>query len=333
MNGWYPKKDIGGEVAKFLAVIRRFLPDQSGNPRSVSVFLDMKVSLGRLSGVLTALGVLVACGGGSTPSTPTTASTPAPTPTPTPNLPRTTTERPDDVGGYQVKIVYALPSDGVDRNYDTNGTIAGSVRSAQAWFRQQSGGKAFQMDTSNGSFDIIFLRLDQTNAQYAARGTRLRDDLERVIRAQPFFNAQKMYVVYYQGANDATCGGGAWPPALIGNVVALYLEGAPPGFATCASNTLATENQNPRYWEFVFLHEIFHGLGAAPTCAPNHTLSGHTSDSNADLMYAGNQPWNPSVLDLNKDDYYGHSRAGCVNIANSIFLTPPNAGAAPPPGW
>jgi hypothetical protein len=62
-------------------------------------------------------------------------------------------------------------------------------------------------------------------------------------------------------------------------------------------------------------------------------MSGHVSDSPTDLMYAGDQPWQPSVLDFGKDDYFQHKNAGCLDLAKSAFLDPLPAGAEPPPGW
>jgi hypothetical protein len=63
-----------------------------------------------------------------------------------------------------------------------------------------------------------------------------------------------------------------------------------------------------------------HAMGAVPACAPNFTLAGHSSDSPTDLMYAGPQPWQPSVLDPGHDDYFGHGRSDCLDVARSGYL-------------
>ncbi|MEX2647128.1 MAG: PASTA domain-containing protein, partial [Gaiellaceae bacterium] len=74
--------------------------------------------------------------------------------------------------------------------------------------------------------------------------------------------------------------------------------------------------------EFAMLHDIFHGLGAAPTCSPHHTLSGHVSDSPNDLMWSGGQPWQlPPKLDIGRDDYWGHGRSDCLDVSGSPYLT------------
>jgi hypothetical protein len=78
----------------------------------------------------------------------------------------------------------------------------------------------------------------------------------------------------------------------------------------------------------VALHEMLHGLGAVPTCAPHYdtTHNGHTADNSHDLMY-----WNaydqPKLLDPGRDDYYGHNNPGCLDVEDSPFIAP----AAPQP--
>jgi hypothetical protein len=51
------------------------------------------------------------------------------------------------------------------------------------------------------------------------------------------------------------------------------------------------------------------------------------------LMYAGNLPWRPSLLDVSNDDYFGHHNKGCLDVARSVFINPAPPDATPPPGW
>jgi hypothetical protein len=82
--------------------------------------------------------------------------------------------------------------------------------------------------------------------------------------------------------------------------------------------------------DFAVLHEVMHTMGFVPTCAPHHTRGGHVSDSPTDLMYAGDEPWRPSVLDVGQDDYYHAHRLGCLELAESLYLEG-NEPPAPPP--
>lgn len=248
---------------------------------------------------------------------------------------RSTADRPDDQEGYQVRVNYVLPADGSDEMLDTNGQIATSVAAWSGWFEGQTGGRALRLDTCNGVLDIRFVQLDKTEATLKATGLFLRDAIEDELQQKGLLQEAKIEAVYYGGDADGTCGGGAWPPALIGHVAAVYLKGtfSDPGIPPCASNPVGSSADSPGYIDFSVLHEILHTLGVVPACAPHQTLAGHTSDSPMDLMYAGNEPWSPSVLDVGKDDYLDHGGMDCLDLAKSAFIDPLPMGAEPPPGW
>jgi hypothetical protein len=247
---------------------------------------------------------------------------------PTLALPRSTTDRADDLTGSQVHFLYVVPSDGADRALDTKGKIETSVAAFARWLEKQSGGYALRLDRFQGDLDVTFFRLSRTDAEIASHGDFVRDEIEHDLHAAGFNQKDKLYAVYYDGRSTTRCGGGSWPPTLPGNVVALYLHGEPPGAPPCISNPLASSRFSPGYLEFSMIHEIFHSLGAAARCAPHHTREGHVSDDPRDLMYAGDQPWQPSILDINHDDYFSrppaHLPAGCLDLRDSAFLIPPS---------
>ena len=235
-------------------------------------------------------------------------------------LPRTTTDRPDDAAGPQVHVVYAIPHGGADRQLDLNGVLAGSVDSWNTWLRGQTGGFGLRLDPSGGELAVSFFETPLTDDEMAAKGAFVRDELERELRAAGLLAPGKIYAVYYDGKSTWSCGGGAWPPALPGVVAAMYLHGLFGASNACEQNSCAGRGEAPRYFEFGMLHELMHTLGFVPTCAPHHTLAGHTSDSPRDLMWAGDQTWQPAVLDVGNDDYYRAGIAGCPDFADSPFL-------------
>lgn len=237
-------------------------------------------------------------------------------------LPRATSDRADAVQGPQLHVVYAIPSDGTDRALDTSGAIESSVASFQRWLAAETGGSALREDTYQGSLDITFARLPRTDAEIGARGAFVRDELESLLRASGLIVADKLYAVYYDGSSTFSCGGGAWPPALPGVVGAMYLHGRPPGAPPCDSNALAAPGAAPGYIDYAMLHELLHTLGAVPTCAPHHHRAGHISDRADDIMWAGTAAWQiPGRLDPDRDDYYGHGRSDCFDLARSPYLT------------
>jgi hypothetical protein len=243
-------------------------------------------------------------------------------------LPRSTVDRLDEARGPQIHVVYAVPADGEDRRLDETGTLEGSVGSFQAWLAAETGGANLRFDTYQGSLDVSFFRLTATDATVASRGAFVREAVEQELRAAGFDRPDRIYAVYYDGSSTYACGGAFWPPQLNGNAIVMYLRGRPSG-AMCESNGFATATLPPTYWEYAMLHDILHGLGMVPTCAPHHHLAGHVSDFANDLMWAGNQPWLfPAKLDIGRDDYFGHGRTDCADLARSPYLTtnPP-----PPP--
>ncbi len=254
-----------------------------------------------------------------------------------------TADRPDALKGYQVHIVYALPSDGADRALDTNGTLATSVLAWQKWLRGQMGTATLRVDsyrpTANASLqpDITFARLSQTDAQMASTGgNSVVLNIEQELRSSGLINAndsaRKIYAVYYDGSSTFSCGGSAWPPTLVGKVAALYLKGTPPGAPACTTIAFAPNPRSPGYLEFAMLHDILHALGFVPTCAPGQWRTGHVPEPN-DLMYGGDVPWQrPPVLDVGHNDYYKANIPGCPELSRSAYLKPTPARGTTP-GW
>lgn len=238
-------------------------------------------------------------------------------------LPRSLSDRPDDISGSQIHVKYVLPSDGVDQALDSTGAIAVSTAAMNQWFAVQSGGGSLRLDTYQGSLDISFWRLEKSNAEVAHTGAFVVNTIETELRDAGLIHPGKFYAVYYDGSSNYACGGAAWNPALPGSVGAVYLHGTPPESLPCASRTLATSPAVPGYWEFAMLHEIFHTLGVVADCAPHHAYSGHVSDSPTDLMYSGAEPWMPSVLDYHHDDYFRHDNPDCLDLADSPYLALP----------
>jgi len=236
-------------------------------------------------------------------------------------LPRSTVDRPDDIPGLQVHVVYAVPSDGVDRGFDTDGGIESSTASYQQWLAGQTGGRVLRMDTYQGSLDITFQRLPRTDAVYASFGRGARDLIENDLRAAGLVTSRKVYPVYYDGTNNLVCGGAAWPPGLAGTVSVFYLQSVIPGLVPCFYSGFAQPGDPPAYTEFAVLHDFMHDLGIVGPCAPHFWDAGHVNDDPNDLMWSGTGSWTPSILDIGHDDYYDAHLPGCPDLATSGFLT------------
>lgn len=242
---------------------------------------------------------------------------------------RSGVDRPDDREGYQIHIIYALPSDGTDRDYDVNNRIVKSVSAWQNWLCNKTSGQTLILDTYQGNLDISFVRLGASN-QALKSGSELPwetnpdknpyiyNDIESRLTNLGFNQPNKIYLVYYDGDSNYSCGSA-------GTNGMVYLTSD-----ICrAGGALTTDVLASGYWEFTMLHEAMHALGFIPACAPDYS-SNHVLISNKDLMYGGNEAWQPSELDATRSNYYKHSNPNCLDLAKSAFLT---GGGAELPPW
>lgn len=236
---------------------------------------------------------------------------------------RMTTDRPDKYPDqYQVHVIYAVPSDKQDLQRDIKGTFAKSLLAANNFFAKTTQQRIRLDETLAGDLDVSFLALPNADSYYASKLAFAREAVQTDVRAAGFTDSRKIYLVYYEGTNDSSCGNG--PSVGVGDgVTVLYLQGLSGTSYACANNPFSTDPQVATYWEFVPLHEIVHTLSFVHSCAP-HGKDNHTTDDPADLMYAGNQPWRPTAIDPGQDDYYGPNvPKDCPrNLMYSAFLEP-----------
>lgn len=218
-------------------------------------------------------------------------------------LERATADRPDDFGGPQVHVIYAVAADGTDEGLDTSGYGYGIVDYAQRLLWNQVG-FTLRFDTYQRQADVSFLRLPESEASLAARGNMIHPRVEELVRGAGFNKPQTIYLVVYGASSTIACGYGAWPPRLPGNVALV--------FKACALS------RSP-------VHEIFHVLGAVPECAAHDTGEGHATDDPSDLMFVNGD--RGKTIDGGRDDYFnpdGGPIAGCLdplsNLANSPYL-------------
>jgi hypothetical protein len=68
------------------------------------------------------------------------------------------------------------------------------------------------------------------------------------------------------------------------------------------------------------LHDTLHDFGIVAPCSPHHHDAGHVNESPNDLMWSGSGSWNPTVLDVGRDDYFEAGIPGCPDLATAGFL-------------
>jgi hypothetical protein len=236
-------------------------------------------------------------------------------------------------GPYSIRVMYVLPSDGVDSGIADNGAIVRSVQAAEAWLSGQTGGGTVRVDRNkDGTPAVSKVRLKHTDAEIRKSHEYVVNTVAEELETIGWIKARRINAIYYDGSSDYACSGTPAPLEPNDHVFGLYLHGDPAGDATCFGDVGASATA-PGYWEFGFLHETLHALGIVAKCAPHETREGHVSDSSHDLMFAGDEPWYPTTLDIGRDDYFGPNGSACLDLADSVFYEPTKPDAQAPPGW
>jgi hypothetical protein len=265
-------------------------------------------------------------------------ATAAPTPVRDTDMAYSTSDRPDEVSGYQVHFVYALPSDGTDDFLDINGRIELSANAMNDWLANATGGSRLRYDTYDGNLDISFMQLDYTADEVSRLGLGVLALMDYEIKVRGFDTSRKLYVVYYDGqfvSQEGYCGLANYPPDGAGVTAVLLLRAYIPRFDQPCPRQFTNSPDFTGFYEMTILHEVMHLMGIAPACGTN-VSAGHVTDSQQDLMYGEyDGSYSPlyTVLDHDNDDYYLHGIPGCLDFSKSVFLEPLPQDAELPPGW
>jgi List-Bact-rpt repeat protein len=220
-----------------------------------------------------------------------------------------TADLPDVTTGQQIHAIVAVPSDGPDTFPADAPKLADDVASLTVWWAGQDPTRVPRFDTASFAagtcLDISFFRLSSTGADLTAAGPS--GAFEAVVQqlvGAGFANLYKKYLVYYDGpaVEEDVCGTGS----TIGAAV-VWLAGC----LGAPNDAIAT-------------HELLHVFGALPIGAPHPCLgdSGHPCDAQyVDVLspFTDGRPLAEQVLDVNHDDYYGHS-GSWLDVQNSLFL-------------
>ena len=237
---------------------------------------------------------------------------------------RSRLDRPDDITGSQVHVIYVLPRGATDRELDTKVDIANSVAAFQGWLARATR-MQIRFDLYQGDLDVSFFELSRPDSEMRLFGAFVVTEIERELAGAGVIQQDKRYLIYYGGGTAAfVCGGAAWPPIVEGQVAAIYL-------GACPGELASGPNDSPGYWEFAALHDLLHTLGIVSSAAPHHTANswGHVPEPE-DLMYGGGtSPWEPTTVDVNGDDYFSPNLPDSLsNLATNVFVEPVAASVA-----
>lgn len=208
---------------------------------------------------------------------------------------RTTIDQPDTIAGFQIKPVYVVPSDGLDRNWDTNGQISSFLDEGNGFLQDQMG-LSFQVDSTAGGYDIAFMRSKYTKAQIMDMAGNTVNALAQEFAAMDNPGSNRKDYVFFTEVPYFK-GGEACGIANIDGmnaVVAMGDEGTPNG-GSCANRSLVFDN----YISLTWIHEVFHNLGVE-----------HTTDDNCDMMRGMGNCYTKWTIDSTRTRYLGSAAQG-----------------------
>ena len=223
---------------------------------------------------------------------------------------RTTDGKPDSYD-HAIHMIYLLPSDRPGEDWDTDGTIANLAQDMQSWFTAKSDGYRLLLDDYEQTLDISFFRsehsivdIDRTKDAFDAF-----DLLVSELRLAGFDRPGRIYAIWYPfSGGELYCG--------VGSGRSRSLDDPRPRYA------MTFVQEGCRTTKTTMLHEIFHALGAVDNCA-TYYFEGHVRDYQSALMFLATAPLETRTLDIGRDDYFGHSIPGCIDLANSLFIVAP----------
>ena len=200
---------------------------------------------------------------------------------------RSTADQPDSLTGYQIKPIYIVSSDGLDRNYDTNGYLTKVLREGNALLKN-SVGIEYQIDSLGDDFDIQFFRSSYSTAHFLASGNLISElSKEMKIYENPTLN-RKNYVLFIDVPilkNSSACGYAGMP-----GLVSIVAVGE-----RCTVKSAQVENFSSLAW----IHETIHNLGVD-----------HVTDDSCDLMRGSGNCSTAWTVDKDRKYYVGSNKNG-----------------------
>jgi hypothetical protein len=239
---------------------------------------------------------------------------------------RARSDRPDEVSGPSVHVIYALAADGTDEGLDTNGVIGNLITDANYLMDQLTPNRILRIDTYNrGVPDVTFFRLSEKASQLRSMdSSAVFDTVTAQLAQHGFDEPSKRYLVYFAGVVPASGAFGVGFTAYSSGYALVFAYGsqlaANAGVPNPIAPTILGQNGDP--FSSASLHQLLHSLGFVPSCAPHYDAAYpfHVTDNRNDLMHRGGEADGPVVLDAGHDDYYEANIPGCLDLSNSPYL-------------
>jgi uncharacterized delta-60 repeat protein len=202
----------------------------------------------------------------------------------------------------ELHVAYAVPSD-MAHDPSLPAAIRHEVGLVQDWLAGQTGGRRLRSRMAGGQLLVSMPTLGMTKSEVESAPYLDTSAVEDELRRLGYGQGVEHLAVFIP-VNWGACGQSS------GRMAFMFMN-------ACNIYPSAGTRSWPYGSTYLFAHEVIHGLGAVPGCAPHAEPGGHVVDDNRDLLYQGpsQRDWDNLKLDPGRDDYYGHGRPDCLDIA------------------
>jgi hypothetical protein len=218
---------------------------------------------------------------------------------------RSLVDRPDDVSGYQVHLVYVVPNGSTDLNVDINGQIDSWVKEGNGWLNEKVG-RGFQFDTFQGVTDVTFLsskyRVSELCYDNCNTLSKLKD--EYGTQNPAFDNSKTLLFMLSDELASTSCGWGNYAS----NLALMHDFGNTSGGCNWASSKVKTGLNGPAK---TIIHELIHTFGIHHVCMDNSDLMIGVPECKIDDNTFGQVPL---TLDSKRNQYIGSDSAFGIDL-------------------
>ncbi len=218
---------------------------------------------------------------------------------------RSTMDRPDDISGFQIHVVYVVPNGSSDLNLDTNGQIDSWVKEGNSWLDGKVN-RNLRFDTFQGTTDVTFIKSQFKVDELCYRNCNTLSKLEGEFRGQnPTFNSAKTLVfMVAETLSRDSCG---WAERSSNLALAQGFGDSSRG-CNHPTSKVNTGLSGPAE---TIIHELFHTFGLGHVCVDASELMLGEPECKIDKKTYGSLP---TTLDLKNDQYLGNESAYGVDI-------------------
>lgn len=245
-------------------------------------------------------------------------------------LGRSTRDLPDDVDGPQVRVLYVLPSNAPDHQWDVNGFLHETAASANEWLFA-NGGRSVRFDTFRERLDVGFVRLPMAEQDLWFRpdGSKCSPNemcpdprrLMDILDGLDVLSDGKIHIVVWGGqlmpasVRHVGCAG-AMPDrnaVFMSPMLRISLSSQ----LGCLSSAVTEVPSSFNSLGLVMIHEIFHVFGGVDNGAPDADGGFHIGNDPSDLMGGSS---GIVQLDPRRRNYWEHGRSNLLDLSKDPHL-------------